>query len=440
MHSRTTTHRESPLPLPRALSQALEHQVLDIDGDIKAIAQVPGSDQWLVAIDSGYGFCVARLHADLTLDDSFGLPDRGYFFDTFDTASFAFTAVNQLAWVGDKVLVVGATCDFDVDRIALARYHADGRPDLSFNGDGKHILELPHSRRRPRKQRSGTTHSAIFTPQTPVVLADGGVVLFFLETCEQHPEGRAFLVRLDASGALDTGFNQQGFAQVQFEGRTVVPRGVVRQGNDLLLYGATCPDDEGATQGLIARFDANGHRDMTFNGTGFIVIGDACTRTVLSQVSVDEHHEIYAAGTFGSELLVTRRRADGSPHADFNTGVPLLVTLPFEVTGVKAVARQGDALLLAATAGASEYKGTLVRLAAEGALDTAFADGAGYLMAEHESEYLALGLERDGTIIAAGYLYQQGYYAWVRRFDCNALRPVQRPFGKERQRYRQAVG
>lgn len=440
MHSLTTTQRESPVPLPRALAQALEHQVLDIDGDIKAITQVPGSDQWLLAIDSGYGFCVARLNADLSLDETFGLPGKGYFFDSFDTASFDFTAVNHVAWVGGKVLVVGATCDFDVDRIALARYHADGRADLAFHDDGKHILELPHSRRRPRKQRSGILHSAIFTPHAPVVMADGSVVLFFLETCEQHPDGRAFLVRLDASGKLDAGFNQQGFAQVQFEGRDVVPRGVTRQGNDLLVFGATRPDDDGSTQALVARFDAKGHRDMTFNGTGFIVVGDACGQAVFSQVTVNEHHEIFAAGTFGSELLVARRRADGTPYPDFNSGVPLLVTLPFEVTGVKAMNCQHDALLLAVTAGTIEQKGTLVRLTEGGCLDPSFAAGTGYLMAEHESEYLALGLERDGAIIAAGYLYQQGYYAWVRRFDGDGVQPLQRPTSKLRRRTRLTAG
>lgn len=57
-----------------------------------------------------------------------------------------------------------------------------------------------------------------------------------------------------------------------------------------------------------------------------------------------------------------------------------------------------------------------MRLGRDGLLDPGFADGAGYLMAEHESEYLALSLAERGEIIVGGYVYRDGYNAWIRRF------------------------
>ncbi|WAH59838.1 hypothetical protein LZ023_10000 [Pseudomonas silvicola] len=433
MHSSPMPHRESPITISPVLAQALEDQVLDIDGDIKAIAQVPGSSQWMVAIDSGYGFCLTRLNADLSVDETFGARQDGLVYDYFDTAGFHLTAVHQVAWVDGKVLVIGATCDLDVDRIALARYHADGRPDRSFNGTGKQIVELPHSQRLPRQQRRGALNSTIFTAQVPMVMADGSIVVFFQETDTRHPGSRAFLVCLDAHGQLQPDFNQQGFARVQFEGRDIVPHGVARQGSDLLVFGATCADEDGTRLGLVARFSAQGHRDTAFNGSGFVVIGDPGTAAVISQVQVLEGGEFLAVGTFGSNVLMTRRQRDGSPAPHFNEGMPLLAALPFEVSAVKALVAWGECVLLAATSALQSSRGTLICLRSDGTPDTGFAAGAGYLMAEHESEYLALAIESDGAIVVAGYLYQQGYYAWFRRFDhpgvhrddhCGACPPV----------------
>ncbi len=416
MHSRFTLHHERPTPGSIALHQAFDEQMLEIDGDIKAVVQVPGEEQWLLAIDSGFEFCVARVHADLSLDRSFGAPGAGYFYDSFDPTGPGLNAVNQISWQDGKILVVGAFFDFDVDRIAIARYHADGSPDLAFNGTGKCIVDLPHSPRRPGRLRNGSLHSGISTPQVPVVQADGRLLLFFHEVDEQHRDGRAYLVRLLADGTLDRDFNQQGFAHVMFEGQQLIAKGVVLQGSDILAYGATQPGSDHNGHGVIARFDRHGHRDTTFNGSGFVVVGDQGNRTELTQVVVDAQGGICAAGTCGSELLVTQRSADGSPAPDFNGGAPLLVGLPFEVDAVKAMTVQQDAFLLAVSAGTRGHKGVLVRLGREGLLDPGFADGAGYLMAEHESEYLALSLAERGEIIAGGYVYQDGYYAWVRRF------------------------
>ncbi|MGY4492579.1 delta-60 repeat domain-containing protein [Pseudomonas sp. TE3610] len=416
MHSRFTPHHERPTPGASALPQAFDEQMLEIDGDIKAIVQVPGADQWLLAIDSGFEFCVARVNADLTLDRSFGAPGAGYFYDSFDPTGPGLNAVNQISWQDGRILVVGAFFDFDVDRIAIARYHADGTPDLTFNGTGKRIVELPHSPRRPGRLRNGSLHSGISILQAPVVQADGRLLLFFHEVDEQHRDGRSYLVRLLADGTLDREFNQQGFAHVMFEGQEIIAKGVVLQGSNILAYGATQPGSEHNGHGLIARFDHHGHRDTTFNGSGFVVVGDQTNRTELARVVVDVQGAIVAAGTCGSELLVTHRCADGSPAQDFNGGAPLLVGVPFEVDAVKAMTTQQGALLLAVSAGTRGHKGALVRLGRDGLLDPSFADGAGYLMAEQESEYLALSLAEQGEIIAGGYVYRDGYYAWIRRF------------------------
>lgn len=416
MHSRFPLHHERPMPLSSPLPQAFDEHRLEIDGDIKAMVQVPGEQQWLLAIDSGFEFCVARVNADLTLDRAFGAPGAGFFYDSFEPTSAGLNAVNQIIWQDGKILLLGAFFDFDVDRVALARYHADGSPDLSFNGTGKRIVELPHSPRRQGRLRNASLHSGISTPQAPLVQADGRLLLFFHEVDERHRDGRSFLLRLLADGTLDADFNQQGFAHVMFEGQEVIAKGVTLQGSNILAYGATQPGSEHNSHGLIARFDVHGHRDTSFNGSGFVVIGDQHNRTELTQVVVDAQGAMLAAGTCGSELLVTLRCADGSPAQGFNGGAPLLVGLPFEVDAVKAMTAQPNAWLLAVSAGTRGHKGALVRLGPDGLLDPGFAEGAGYLMAEHESEYLALDLSELGDIMAGGYVYQDGYYAWIRRF------------------------
>ncbi len=419
MHSSPTT-----VPLP----QALDQHVLDIDGDVKAIIQVPGSQQWLVALDTGFNFCLARLNADLSLDESFGSCGEGFFYDNFDDHEGGLTAINHLAWVDGKILVSGVFFDFDVDRVAVARYHADGRPDTGFNNGGKCIVELPHSPRRFGRKRAGAIHSALCNPLAPLVRADGSLVLFFLEVDDQHPDGRAMLVCLTPDGRLDPGFNQLGFARLTYDGQEITPRGVALHGDNLLVYGATQPDKQGGSYALISRFDGRGHLDPSFNDNGWAVIGSPGVATLLTAVHVDDQGAVLAVGTCGNELLVNRRCNSGMPDPAFNQGMPLLVALPFALRTVKAMTQQPQGgVLIAAGIEERESRGALIRITADGSLDPRFAGGTGYLIAGRESEYLALDTKADGAIVVGGYLYHGGYYGWVQRFHRDGL-----PAGSQR--------
>ncbi len=413
---------------PHICSKALHDQILDIDGDIKSIAQVPGSDQKIVAIDSDRGFALARLNADLSVDTSFGHQGTGYVFDTFDPDGFGFNAANQVTVVGDKILVLGSFFDFlDVtDRVAVARYHADGSLDTSFNGTGRLVVELPHSRRNRPMRRSAMAHSAIRIEQPPLLQADGALLFFFLEVDNDHRDGRAFLIRLSAEGQLDTTFNQQGFVHVQVDGAQVNPSALMLQSSNILVCGGTHKNAEGTAYGFIARFTGTGDLDTSFNNSGLVVIGNPGLVTRIVALALDGAARIIATGTHGSALLMTARLPEGAADPSFNDGAVKLVPLPFEVDAVKAMVLQNDlprpAVLVAVNADTGDVYATLVRVNLAGTLDGSFGAGTGFLMAERESEYKALQLEASGAIIAAGYVYQRGYWPWIRRFGINGER------------------
>jgi uncharacterized delta-60 repeat protein len=252
-----------------------------------------------------------------------------------------------------------------------------------------------------------------------VVQADGKIVFFFLEVSDEYRDGRAFLIRLTAEGDLDPSFNAQGFTHVTFGEDELNPKGVwVQADQKLLVYGGTQPDAGGTSTAIIGRFNSDGSLDRTFNATGYVAVGTVGVVSRFTSLLIDAQQRIVAIGNDDDYLLMTRRLANGQADGDFNGGAPLVLDLPMAVQALPGLLEQDGALLVAGTCSTvdgREDRGVLLRLLPTGELDSRFADGAGYRMAEQESEWLDLAIEPDGKIVTAGYAYEQGYVAWIQR-------------------------
>lgn len=403
---------------PRSKTRA--DGMLPIDGDIVSILQLPESTKKILAINQGYEYCVARVDDQLNLDPSFGPNGTGFLEDTFSQDSFGFPALATVSRQGDKLLVVGAFFDLmtSLDCLALARYDSEGNVDSSFGDNGKVIVNLPHASRR-RRQTGVQRAPGVQICRDPVVQADGKIVFFFLEVSDVYRDGRAFLIRLTAEGDLDSSFNAQGFTHVTFGEDELNPKGVwVQADQKLLVYGGTQPDAGGTSTAIIGRFNSDGSLDRTFNATGYVAVGTVGVVSRFTSLLIDAQQRIVAIGNDDDYLLMTRRLANGQADGDFNGGAPLVLDLPMAVQALPGLLEQDGALLVAGTCSTvdgREDRGVLLRLLPTGELDGRFADGAGYRMAEQESEWLDLAIEPDGKIVTAGYAYEQGYVAWIQR-------------------------
>lgn len=394
--------------------------VLPINGDTAAILQLPDSDKKILAINLGSLYCVARVNTELELDLSFGPDGNGYIEDSF--GDFGFPAAATVSLQGDKLLIVGAYFDFftSIDHLALARYDLQGNVDTTFGDNGKVVVTLPEAGRR-RLQGRLRSGSNLQICRDPIVQADGKILFFLLEVSDADPAGRAFLIRLTADGDLDDTFNGRGFQHVTFGGYEINPSGVQLQDDQrILVYGGIQAGTQGTStqNAVIARYDDQGGLDTTFNSTGFVTEGREGQVSRFTALLIDANKRIVATGDDGNELLMVRRLENGGIDPSFNKGLPAVIQLPVAVEILPTLQVQRGALVLAGTCyqrGTTTFRGLLLRLLPEGELDTSFADGQGFLVAEPASQWFALAIESDDQIVTAGYVYDQNYRAWIQR-------------------------
>ena len=296
---------------------------------------------------------IVRLNATGRVDASFrtgtgiGLPSDAV---TYGTA--------LAAQADGKVLLGGTFSTFDGQpAYGLVRLGTDGRPDPGFTS-------------------ALAANSRVFSV---VVQPDGKILLEgFLKTNTLSVS----LLRLNADGSLDASFasNQPGLFLSERD-----PLLLVQPDGKLLLvryYSATKTSQ-------VARLNADGSLDASFGPT---VSFNSSTYTL----GLEADGRVVVGGSFGyfgsTETPLGRLNADGSLDAGF---APKL-QIPANIT---TVVRQPDGqLLLGGTF--TEYNGVavhrVVRVSANGVLDTDFAAASGVL----PGAVNALAVQADGRVVA----------------------------------------
>jgi uncharacterized delta-60 repeat protein len=147
--------------------------------------------------DSPHAFALARFNADGTPDKSFGV--GGAVVTSFDVAV---RGVSVAVASGGRIVVAGETApgNYEIPRdLAVAVYKAEGKPDASFDGDGKRLIDV------------ASTDDRLFgmtvQPSGKIVL---GVGCQSLDASGSGVNPRLGVVRLNANGALDGSFGVGG--------------------------------------------------------------------------------------------------------------------------------------------------------------------------------------------------------------------------------------
>jgi uncharacterized delta-60 repeat protein len=301
---------------------------------------------------------VARLNADDSFDSTFNM---GTGFNN---------AVRALALQPDGKALVGGdfTSYQDTTRNRIARLNADGSFDSTFN--------------------MGTGFNGSVSVVT--MQSDGKVLVGGSFTAYQGTT-RNRLARLNVDGSFDTSFDiGTGFNS------TV--NAVVLQSDGKVLVGGQFTSYQGTTRNRIARLNADGSFDTTFNmGTGF-------GSTVYS-VALKSDGKVLVGGSFTAYQGTTRNRiarlnADGSLDTSFNVGTGFN-------SSVSALALQSNGEVLVGGA-FTKYQSTtrnyIARLNADGSLDTSFNMGTGFgvLMG---GEVKAMVAQPSGRIAAGGVFF-----------------------------------
>jgi uncharacterized delta-60 repeat protein len=274
---------------------------------------------------------------------------------------------------GGKTVVVG----WGGGGIVVSRYTRSGRPDPTFGREG---FAAPVA----------VSHDYFGERATSVAPYPGGRLLV-----GTHSRSGGGLLRYLADGRLDPGFGHDGvLATAPFDGVLDV---ATAPGGDILAVGVEYHE----CHLILARFHPDGGLDQSFaGGEGQLPVGigyGPCPR-LPARLAVRRDGSIIVAGSWSSRLVVVspagRRNVDFGRHGKHGVGR----AIPSRIRTV-AVDPRGRILV----AGTEDKKFAISRLTPRGFPDRSFGRGGTVLTARgHSAEISALGLEADGSIVAAG--------------------------------------
>ena len=302
---------------------------------------------------------IARLNTYGTLDTTFN-PGAGA------NGSVYTTAIQS----DGKIIIGGDFTSFNGTAInRIARLNTDGTLDTTFNiGTGANNIVRT------------------ITIQSDGKIMIGGQFTSYNDTTINR------IARLNADGTLDTTFN----TGTGVSNNTVATTAIQSDGK--IIIGGYFTSYNGTARNNIARLNADGTLDTTFNpGTG--------TSSYVFSIAMQSDGKIIIGGSFSSyngtlRNRIARLNADGTLDTTFNQGNS-------ETDDIYTTAIQSDGKIMIGgffTSFNGIDRDRIARLNADGTLDTTFNPGAGA-----NSSVETIAIQSDGkTIIGGGFSTYNG--------------------------------
>ena len=256
-----------------------------------------------------FPFCAIRLNSNGSFDTSFnggGTMTNGYVFTAIPGLSSGQASVRGVALQSDgKIIAVGYGTSSGQIRAVVLRYNANGSLDQTFGTSGFIITSFG----------SGDTQAS-----RVVVQPDGRIVVVGFVNVSSNSQ--QFVTRYLPSGAPDISFGTDGTKIISTSNVFTNGLSVTLQPDGKILTGGATGDAFNAPNPtasyLVARLDANGALDATFDGDGLksIVYGTIFANEYgLRSLAVQSDGRILAIG-HGNALF--RFDANGALDASFD--------------------------------------------------------------------------------------------------------------------------
>ena len=332
------------------------------------------------------------------LDTSFGTGGRTF----TNVAGNATYGATSIAIQADGKVVVAA------NQFLVLRYNADGSLDTSFNGTGTVVTAV------------GAAFAVAIQPDGKIVVAGPGA-------------GYGVL-RFNSDGTPDSGFGMNGSASIAVGGGGSPYEVKIQGDGKIVMAGVAYLPDFKVGFG-IARLNADGSADMTFNGLGSRVVAIGTEGAVARALALQADGKIVAAGyslaasSSQASFALLRLMADGTHDATFGSGGVALTSFPVPGSGGSAayyaqlwsVAIQADGKIAAGgtvvgIASPGHRTPVVARYTAAGVLDTAF-NGSGFAITPFNEpiDYrytaghaMAIAAQSDGRLVVAASHGQAG--------------------------------
>ena len=283
--------------------------------------------------------------------------------------------------------------------MGAVRLEANGAVDTSFGSGG---LVIP----------SVLEHES--TPWSIAALDDGGIVLMGLGDTENY---KAFVAaRLDASGAADLTFGDQGVATTRVRGTLDYGLDVLGLPDGRILSGVNSHAPESCEtvahqpkMGVVAHLP-DGSLDPAFGAGGIANLLANNSRSQVSAMAVQPDGKLILAGsgsiTSYEDFMAVRLMPDGVPDPSFGTDGFAYVQIPLQDERAFGVALQPDGKIVLAGSvyGTTQKDVQVARLDASGALDPSFGTGGVVVsnIANQDDFAYDLALQTDGKLVVGG--------------------------------------
>lgn len=310
-----------------------------------------------------------------------------------------------------KIVVAGSTngqSDF-----MLTRYNTDGTLDASFGNSGVVIT---------------TQFPATFSFLISVSIAADGKIIAAGQT---GPNG--VMVCYNSNGTIDSGFGANGLVLTSFpfsDASTIQAVAFQPDGKIVAVGGVY---NTNFSDFLVARYNADGSPDHSFNGTGHVRT-DFSLNDVARAVVLSNDGKIYAGGSSAdgagvAHFTVVRYHSNGAQDMDFNAPSGRFTTVfgsGYEY--LNNLALQSDGKIVAGGHVVGDPTGdiALVRINANGTIDNSFGtNGNGQLRADidgSDEESAFLAIQPDGKIVTGGgsFTFTSGFQSRYTSFRYNA--------------------
>ncbi len=348
-------------------------------------------------------FAVVRYTPNGSLDSSFGSGGQAvtpYFFSSTNGDQANAVAVQT----NGKIVVAGSASDaFGVGALAVARYNSNGTLDSSFGSGGQAMVTVGDG-------SANTGQGMTIEPNGKIVVVGswaGGwaVARFtsagFLDKMFNAAGARPGVQAFDLGDSIFD--NAYAVTTMTVAGRTVIVVGGSAAHNRRLGPGRGNEDF-----GLV-RFKENGSFDHAFGQAGVVRTNLGGNSDQISALTVQSDGMIDAVGQSGNAtsphgLAIARYNADGSLDTSFNgTGTTVVTsTAPTDARRGIGVLADGS-ILAAATSTTNSGDIRVVKLTPSGALDSGFGNGGMVVTDVAQDEGNALAIDStNGRVVVAG--------------------------------------
>ncbi|MGE8145278.1 hypothetical protein ACQKP7_08760 [Pseudomonas frederiksbergensis] len=370
-----------------------------------------------VGTHGGSRFGLARLLEDGSADLSFG--NQGSLIGQFALGFEAMASKVHVLPCG-AILLAGLHYENAHRTLpALALFDPHGQPVRSFGDNGRQVVRLPGD-------LSQGLRDDWLPPGVPgaeacdIAVQEDGRILLLANHHFELADHVGLLIRLNTNGTLDSDFNGRGFVVVRHLLMNTWLASLMVQRDGRILAGGSI---NFPSQGLLARYHADGRLDDSFAVDGFMTFKAQGHSAQVSQIVQQDNDDLHCFGSSRDPMhcLSLKIHSNGRPDKHCNGGQPQRLEIGHSGSQWTAAQVQPDGSVMAvgATIGGVEADFILARYLPQGHLDRSFANGIGWVrtrLGRSLDTATSLAVQDNGRIVVGGYSLDGNYRAVVARY------------------------